>query len=61
MSDQTAPQPQGQQIPTEDVFEIYGKDCMMLKINIKHLAKANRQLQEENAQLKQQLATTPKK
>ena len=61
MSDQTtAPQEQGQQIPMEDIFEIYGNDCLMLKINLKNISKAYQQLQAENAQLKQQVADLQK-
>jgi len=30
-------QPQGQQIPMEDVIEIYGNETLMLKLSIKGL------------------------
>lgn len=61
MSDQTAaPQEQGQQIPMEDIFEIYGNDCLMLKINLKNISKAYQQLQTENEQLKQQIVDLQK-
>ena len=61
MSDQTAaPQEQGQQIPMEDIFEIYGNDCLMLKINLKNISKAYQQLQTENEKLKQQIVDLQK-
>ena len=58
MSEQNAPQ--GQQIPMEDIFEIYGNDCLMLKLNLKNITKAYQQLEDENSRLKQQIADLQK-
>ena len=50
-----ADQQQGKQIPMDDVFEIYGNDCMMLKLNIKELIRVNAQQAAQIAELQKQI------